>query len=89
MPDIVFSPHAIYEMRRRNLSGEMVHAVVEKPGQSWEIREGRMVFQSRFGQESSEKPYLLRVFVDVWRKPPEVVTAYKTSKVEKYWRSDR
>lgn len=88
MPDIVFSPHALYEMERRNLSRRMVLTVVEKPEQSWEIREGRMIFQSRFEQESSEKTFLLRVFVDVWRKPPEVVTAYKTSKVEKYWRSD-
>jgi len=29
----------------------------------------------------------LRVFVDVRREPPEVVTAYWTSKVEKYWRA--
>jgi len=26
----------------------------------------------------------VRVFVDVDREPPEVVTAYRTSKVEKY-----
>ena len=31
-------------------------------------------------------PYLLRVFVDLDRDPPEVVTAYRTSKVDKYWR---
>ena len=27
-----------------------------------------------------------RVFVDVDRDPPEVVTVYRTSKLEKYWR---
>lgn len=88
MHDVVFSPHALFEIKRRGLSKELVRAVVEESGQSWEIREGRMVFQSRFKQESSEKSYLVRVFVDVWREPPEVVTAYKTSKVEKYWRPD-
>jgi hypothetical protein len=88
MPDIVFSPHALYEMKRRDLSMKIVRAVVEKPGQSWEIREGRMVFQSRSDPETAGRIYLVRVFVDTWRKPPEVVTAYKTSKVEKYWRSD-
>jgi hypothetical protein len=31
---------------------------------------------------------LLRVFVDVDRDPPEVVTVYRTSKIEKYWRTD-
>jgi len=30
--------------------------------------------------------YLLRVFVDVDRVPPEVVTVYRTSKLPKYWR---
>ena len=29
---------------------------------------------------------VLRVFVDVDRSPPEAVTVYQTSKVEKYWR---
>jgi hypothetical protein len=31
--------------------------------------------------------FLLRVFVDVDRQPLEVVTAYRTSKIEKYWRN--
>jgi hypothetical protein len=87
MPEIEFSPHALHEMKRRGLTRAMVRSVVEKPGQSWQVREGRMVYQSLF-EESTEKAFLVRVFVDVWRKPPEIVTAYKTSKVEKYWRSD-
>lgn len=35
---------------------------------------------------SPEKTYLIRVVVDVDRAPCEVVTAYRTSKVDKYWR---
>jgi hypothetical protein len=31
----------------------------------------------------------VRVFVDVDRAPPEVVTAYRTSKLAKYWRAER
>ena len=31
--------------------------------------------------------YLVRVFVDVDRIPAEVVTAYRTSKIEEYGRS--
>ena len=30
--------------------------------------------------------YLVRVFVDVYRNPDEVVTVYMTSKLAKYWR---
>jgi len=29
---------------------------------------------------------MVRVVVDVDREPNEVVTAYRTSKIEKYWR---
>ncbi|GAG48402.1 unnamed protein product, partial [marine sediment metagenome] len=33
--------------------------------------------------------YLIRVFVDGDRKPAEVVTAYRTSKIDKYWGQDK
>ncbi|HYA42756.1 MAG TPA: hypothetical protein VEF34_15740 [Syntrophobacteraceae bacterium] len=31
----------------------------------------------------------VRVFVDVDRKPPEVITVYRTGRIEKYWRQVR
>jgi hypothetical protein len=31
------------------------------------------------------RTFLIRVFVDIDRRPAEVVTAYRTSKVSKYW----
>jgi hypothetical protein len=37
--------------------------------------------------EIPEKDYLIRVFIDTDREPVEVVTAYRTTKIEKYWRS--
>jgi hypothetical protein len=43
------------------------------------------VLQSRFVIRG--KPYLVRVFVDIDRVPAEVVTAYLTSRVAKYWRA--
>ena len=46
-----------------------------------------MVYQSRMEAEVPGKIYLLRVFVDIDRQPAEVVSAYRTSKVEKYWKS--
>ena len=30
----------------------------------------------------------VRVFVDVDRSPAEVITVYRTSKIDKYWRSE-
>lgn len=32
--------------------------------------------------------YLVRVVVDIDREPAEVVTAYRTSKISKYWREE-
>jgi len=64
----------------------MIDEVLKNPQQRLEIRAGRVVLQSRVKEEGSE--YLVRVFVDVDRNPAEVVTAYRTSKVFKYWRAD-
>jgi predicted GIY-YIG superfamily endonuclease len=34
------------------------------------------------------KQYLVRVFVDVDREPAEVITVYRTSKIDKHWRAE-
>jgi hypothetical protein len=47
-----------------------------------------VAYQSRMEYEEPGKIYLLRVFVDTDRRPAEVVTAYRTSKLEKYWKSE-
>jgi len=44
------------------------------------VAPGRVVVQGLEGG------LLLRIFVDVGRQPPAVVTAYRTSKVDKYRR---
>ena len=62
----------------------MVRRVMEQPEQILHIRPGRVVAQSRCLIDGKE--YLLRVFVDVDPEPATVVTAYRTSKILKYWR---
>jgi hypothetical protein len=79
--------HARFEMERRGISEADVVQVLSAPEQSDLVRPGRIVYQSRIEPEEPGKIYLLRVFVDVDRRPAEVVTAYRTSKVEKYWKS--
>ena len=73
-------------MHRRGLDEATIRRVLEHPEQRETVRPGREVLQSR--SESKGRIYLVRVFVDVDRVPPEVVTAYRTSKVEKYWRDE-
>ena len=82
--DYILTDHAVKELRRRGLGKQDIDDVLKNPGQRLEVRPGRVVLQSKTQGGGSE--YLLRVFVDIDRSPAEVVTAYRTSKVAKYWR---
>lgn len=79
------TPHAQFEMRRRGIGEEIVKKVLAAPEQRMIVRTGREVFQSRMTMAG--KTYLVRIFVDVDRRPAEVVTLYRTSKLFKYWRN--
>jgi len=82
--DYVITDHAFFEMKRRGISLRQVQDVLESPEQRLHIRKDRHVLQSQIEIEGSR--YLIRVFVDVGRTPAEVVTAYLTSKIGRYWR---
>ena len=84
--DFIFTDHALKEMVRRAITQEDVKTILAKPEQTEMVREGRAVYQSKLGMGEPPKIYLLRVFVDINPKPPAVVTVYRTSKIEKYWR---
>ena len=83
--EFAITPHALFEMKRRRLSEEVVRKVLADPEQRIKVRPGRHVLQSRVSMEG--QTYLVRVVVDIEATPVEVVTAYRTSKVEKYWRN--
>jgi hypothetical protein len=83
--DYIITDHATMEIERRGLSTETIDSVLKNPEQRLEVRPGRVILQSRVPESGSE--YLVRVFVDIDRTPAEVVTAYRTSKVLKYWRA--
>ena len=73
-----FTDHALEQMAKRQLTETDVRQVLASPEVVLPVREGRVVAQSMVGG------YLLRVFVDVDRNPMEVVTAYQTSKIDRY-----
>ena len=79
----IITDHAVIELKRRKLSKEAIDGILKNPEQRFEVRSGRVVVQSRVQEFGSE--YLVRIFVDIDRVPAEVVTAYRTSKVAKYW----
>ena len=80
--------HARTEMERRNISEAEIAQVLLSPQQMVTVREGRVVYQSRQQFGDPPRTMLLRIFVDVDRRPAAVVTSYRTSRVENYWRSD-
>ncbi len=83
--DYVITPHAAIESLRRGLSEQIIRSVLASPEQELPVRPGRVVLQSRISMGLPAKLYLVRVFVDVDRHPAEVVTVYRTSKIDKYW----
>ena len=75
-------------MARRQLSEIEVHGVVDRPDQVIELRPGRLLAQSicEMGPPGSRKVYLVRVVIDVAEDAIDVVTAYRTSEISRYWR---
>ena len=80
--------HARLEMKRRQITEAEVARVLSAPEQTEAVRPGRVVCQSRVEFGMPVRVYLLRVFVDVDRRPAEVVTAYRTSRTVKYGREE-
>lgn len=74
----ILTEHATLQMAKRQLTESDVRSVLSSPQEAFIVREGRVVAQGLLGE------HLLRVFVDVDRAPPEVVTVYRTSQIEKY-----
>jgi hypothetical protein len=82
----VLTEHATESLERRGLDQVVVAEVVMRPQQWFAARPGRAVLQSIV--EMQGRRYLVRVFIDVDRSPAEVVTAYRTSRIAKYWRAE-
>jgi hypothetical protein len=74
----LFTEHALEQMAKRGLSELEVRQILVAPESIMPVREGRVVAQAML------EDYLVRVFVDVDRHPFEVVTAYRTSKIDRY-----
>ena len=80
--------HVQLQMRRRSISEAEIAKVLLEPEQTAMVRTGRTVCQAMVEFGEPPRIGLLRIFIDVDRDPPEVVTVYRTSKIEKYWRNE-
>jgi len=79
------SGHALEEMKRRDLSRDLVETILGEPQQIVDEYGNKKAFQSiiDFG---TGKNYLVRVIVNDTLEPASVVTVYRTSRLKKYWR---
>jgi len=81
----VLTNHARLEMVRRGIAEDLVMAILERPEQVVAEREGLVAYQSRLATEDG-RVMLVRVIAEDRSTPRKVITVYRTSKIDKYWR---
>jgi hypothetical protein len=79
-----FSKHAESELILRQIPREFVGEVLRQPQQIMPERTPKKAYQSQV--EFGGRKFLLRVIVDDTVEPVKVVTLYRTSKINKYWK---
>ncbi len=83
-----FSPHAIESIEERQIPREWIEQIIASPQQIVPEHAGRNAYQTQFIDETSSRPFLVRVIVEEQGGGLIVVTAYRTTKIAKYWRSE-
>ncbi len=77
-----YSNHALEQIRNRHLDKATIDDTLSHPDKQVQDATGLTIYH-KLAQESG-KHYLYRVFVNHNKKPPLLVTVYKTSKIDKY-----
>jgi hypothetical protein len=85
--NLVLTEHSRLAAVRRGVDEATVRSVTLAPEQVVPVRPGREVRQSRVRFPPGPGVYLVRVIVDVTAQAEIVVTVYRTSKIDKYWRT--
>ncbi|WP_447603529.1 DUF4258 domain-containing protein [Nitrospira sp. Nam80] len=78
------SRHVREELEKRKIAEALIEQVLQSPEQKVPEVDNITCFQSKVTID--DRPYLLRVMVNETATPPIVVTAYRTKKINKYWR---
>jgi response regulator of citrate/malate metabolism len=81
----VITKHAKFEADRRNISEALIKSTIEKAQQKIPSKKERIIFQQKYYDKIEGKEMLLRVIGKEAAGKFVVITAYKTSKIEKYW----
>lgn len=82
--EVVFTKHASFEAKRRNIGEELIRSMVVKPQQKLSSKDGRVIVQGKYRDQGENKEMLLRIIGKETADKFEVITVYKTSKIKKY-----
>jgi len=85
--EIIFTKHAIFEMERRKITKEEITYVLNDYQQKIHYKGDKIIFQSKYYDKNIGKDMLLRIIAKETEKGIVIITAYKTSKVKKYWQN--
>ena len=88
MAAIKISNHAREQMTERGISEDMVLDIIASPQQTIAEGDDKMIYQSIKYFEADKRNFLVRVFVNIIKQPNLVITVYRTSKIEKYWKDE-
>jgi len=83
---IIFTEHAMFQMQRRKIRKEDVESLIKSSCQKIRSKEGKTIFQNKYFDKILKKEMLLRVIGEERGEGFVVITVYKTSKIEKYWK---
>ena len=87
MKKIEIIPLAEKKAERRGISQEWIKKTIRFPAQIVEGYGGRKVAQRKYMVQNKE--YLLRAIYEEKEESYEVVTAYLTSQIERYWTEEK
>ena len=84
--EVYISNHARFEAERRNITMETVMGIAQSPQQVIPSFGGKTICQSIIFDLVEKKEMLVRVVAKDMDDSRFVVTVYKTSKINKYWK---
>ena len=77
-----FSEHAVERMRSRKISDSEIRIAINNPDNVIQETNCKTVYHKILSEKGSK--ILIRVFMNTCKDPKLIITAYKTSKIDKY-----
>ncbi|MBM3436426.1 MAG: DUF4258 domain-containing protein [Bacteroidetes bacterium] len=77
-----YSKHSLEQIKLRELNQRIIEDLLNEPERIVEHDKNSVFFQKLI--KEGNKKYLYRVLINMEKQPAMVITAYKTSKIEKY-----